>query len=54
MVPTWRGGALGVVDAGQVDLDLVLTGARQLRLGDAELVDALAHDVEGALERRRP
>ena len=45
------GGALGVLDAGQVDLDLVLAGARELRLGDAEGVDAVAHDVERALQR---
>ena len=46
-------GALGVLDAGEVDLDLVLARARELRLGDAERVDALAHDVERALERLR-
>ena len=45
------GGALGVLDTGQVDLDLVAAGEEQLRLGDAEGVDALAHDVERALER---
>ena len=45
------GGALGVVDARQVDLDLVLARARELGLGDAERVDAVAHDVQRALQR---
>ena len=36
---------------GQVDLDLVGARARELRLGDAERVDALAHDVQRAVER---
>ena len=44
-------GALGVLDARQVDLDLVLARARDLRLGDAEGVDAVAHDVQRALQR---
>ena len=46
-------GALGVLDARQVDLDLVLARARELGLGDAERVDALAHDVQRALQRLR-
>ncbi len=45
------GGALGVVLARQVDLDLVLAGLEQLRLGHAEGVDAVAHDVQRPLER---
>ena len=44
-------GALGVLDARQVDLDLRVAGLQQLRLGDAEGVDALAHDLQRALER---
>ena len=44
-------GALGVLDAGQADLDLVVARALELGLGDAERVDALAHDVERAVER---
>ncbi len=44
-------GALGVLDAREVDLDLVLARARELGLGDAEGVDAVAHDVQRALER---
>ena len=49
-------GALGVLDVGQADLDLVGAGALDLGLGDAELVDALADDVHRAVERvlRRP
>jgi len=35
----------------QPDLDLVGAGALDLGLGDAELVDALADDVHGAVER---
>jgi hypothetical protein len=40
-----------VLDVRQVDVDLVGSGAQDLRLRDAELVDALAHDVQRALER---
>jgi hypothetical protein len=36
----------GVLDAGEVDLDLAAADQRQLRLGDAERVDALAHDLQ--------
>ncbi len=42
---------LGVLDAWEVDLDLVVAGEQQLGLGDAERVDALAHDVERVLQR---
>ena len=45
------GGALGVVDARQVDLDLIVAGTGELGLGDAERVDAIAHDVQRALQR---
>jgi hypothetical protein len=42
---------LRVLDVGQADRDLVAARALDLRLGDAELVDALAHDVDGAVDR---
>jgi hypothetical protein len=45
------GRALGVVDAWEVHLDLVAAREQQLGLGDAERVDAVAHDVQRALER---
>ena len=45
------GGVLGVLDAREVDLDLVLAGSEELGLGDAELVDALLHQVDRALHR---
>ena len=44
-------GALGVLDARQVDLDLILARPVELGLGDAERVDAVAHDVQRALQR---
>ncbi len=40
---------LGVLDARQVDLDLVLAGLVDLGLGDAERVDALLHEVDRPL-----
>src|SRR5262249_23501349 len=43
----------GIVDAGELDHDLVRPLLADLRLGDAELVDALAHDRDRAVERRR-
>ena len=43
-------GTLRVGDARQADVDLVAAGALQLRLRDAERVDALAHDVERAVQ----
>ena len=49
--PDLARGALGVLDAREVDLDLVLARARELGLGHAEGVDAVAHDVQRALER---
>ena len=36
--------------SGSDDVDLVVAGALDLRLGDAEAVDALAHDVDRAVE----
>ena len=45
------GGALGVLLARKADVDLVAAGALQLRLGDAERVDAVAHDVDRAVQR---
>ena len=47
------GGPLGVGDAGEVDLDLVVTGLEELGFGHTELVDALLHKVERALHRVR-
>ena len=44
-------GALRVLDVGQPDGDLVAARALDLRLRDAELVDALAHDVDRAVDR---
>ena len=44
---------LGVLDARQIDLDLVPTGLQQLRLGHAERVHPLAHDVHRPLQRLR-
>ena len=45
------GGALGVVDARQVHLDLVASEQLELGLGHAERVDALAHDPQRAVQR---
>ena len=42
-----------VVDAGELDHDLVLALLPDLGLGDAELVDAAAHDRDRALHARR-
>ena len=47
------GGLLGVLDAREVDLDLVLARLEELGLGDAELVDALLHEVDRPLHRVR-
>jgi hypothetical protein len=52
-VPDLVGRALGVLDARQADVDLVLARALQLRLGDTERVDAVAHDVQRAIEALR-
>ena len=41
------------MDAGELDHDLVGALLADLGLGDAELVDALAHDRDGAVERGR-
>ena len=45
-----RGRLVGVLDVGQRDVDLVGARALQARLGDADLVDALAHDVQRAVD----
>ena len=45
-------GARDVADVRQADRDLVAAGGLDLGLGDAELVDALAHDVDGARAAR--
>ena len=42
---------VGVVGRRERDVDLVLARALDLGLGDAELVDALAHDVDRAVDR---
>ncbi len=44
------GGAPRIVDAGELDGDLVGALARDDRLGDADLVDALPHDLDRAVE----
>jgi hypothetical protein len=44
-------GAGRVRDVRQRDGDLVASGGLDLRLGHAELIDARAHDVHGAVER---
>ncbi len=44
-------GAVHVLDVRQADGDQVLARGLDLGLGDAELVDALAHDVDRALHR---
>jgi len=49
--PDLLGRRLGVGDAGQVDLDLVLARLEELGLGDAERVDALLHQVDRPLHR---
>ncbi len=43
-------GALGVGDVGQADRDVVLAEAGDLGLGDAELVDPLADDLDRAFD----
>ncbi len=43
-------GPRGVAHVGQADGDLVAAGGLDLRLGDAQLVDAVAHDVDRPLE----
>ena len=42
--------AAGIVDAGELDDDLVRPWRRDHRLGDAELVDAVPHDLDRAVE----
>ena len=44
---------LAILDPRQTDLDLVPTGLQQLRLGHAERVHPLAHDVQRPLQRLR-
>ena len=44
------GRLLRIRDACQLDHDLVRALLSELRLGDAELVDAIPHDVDGAIE----
>ena len=44
------GRAAGIVDACELNRDLIGSLARDDRLGDAELVDALAHDLDRAVE----
>src|ERR1019366_7614517 len=44
-------GARGVADVGQRDDDFLVARALDFRLGHAQLVDALAHDVDRAFER---
>ncbi len=43
-------GSLGILDAGKLDHDLVVTLRADLRLRDAELVDAAPHDLDRAVE----
>ena len=42
--------AVGVLDVGQADLDLVGADAGDLGLGDAEGVDAVADDLDRAVD----
>ena len=44
-------GAPGVAHVREADRDLVAARRLDLRLGDAQLVDAVAHDVDRSLER---
>ena len=44
-------GARGVAHVGQRHVDFVFARALDFRLGDAQLVDALAHDVDRPFER---
>ena len=41
-----------ILQAGQLDEDAVGADALDRRFGDADLVDALAHDLKALLERR--
>ena len=50
MVPILVDRAVGVRDVGQADLDLVDADPRDLGLGDAERVDALADDLDRAVD----
>ena len=45
-------GPLGVLDARQLDQDAVFALAPDVRLGDAELVDAVANGFEGLVHRQ--
>jgi len=47
------GGLALVVDAGELDDDLIGALLSDLRLGDAELVDPVAHDVDRPVDVRR-
>ena len=49
-LPDQLGGFLRIGDAGQLDDDLVVALLADLGLGDAELVDAVPHDVHRAIE----
>ena len=44
------GRCLGILDAGKLDDDLVVALRPDLGLRDAELVDAVPHDLDGAVE----
>ena len=44
------GGRFGILDAGKLDHDLVVALRPDLGLRDAELVDAVAHDLDRAVE----
>ena len=48
--PDDLGRGLGILDARELDDDLIRALGVDLRLGDAELVDAIAHDVDRAVE----
>ena len=49
-LPDQLGGLLRIGDAGELDDDLVVALLADLGLGDAELVDAVPHDVHRAIE----
>ena len=49
-LPDQLGGLLRIGDAGELDDDLIVALLADLGLGDAELVDAVPHDVHRAIE----
>ena len=53
-LPDQLRGLLGVVHAGELDHDLVGALLADLGLGHAELVDPVPHDLDRAVEIRRP